>query len=221
MSTIRLWFPPSVLQGQCLNRALFLAFDSVYSITTGAYVSFFQAALAEQFGVRNFASINGLLYMNRGIGMLIETSAARSLIHRHSGPSSYPASSFERTSLLVGCLLVGASMAVSWQGSKPARSPLWPMEDAATKEQNHSGGFISQLSYCNTLRSGMTIEGCWILIRLCGTESSVCIPPSCCALGWTRCQAGLCRSPSHLTRMVRQSLLRQQTTAADVEPLTR
>jgi MFS family permease len=126
MSTIGLWLPSSVLQNQHISRGLFLAFSSIYGITAGAYVSLFPTALAEQFGVQNFASINGLLYMIRGIGTLIGTPVAGSLIHRHSSTSSHLTSSFERTSLMVGCLLFGASMAVSWARIEAGARAHWP-----------------------------------------------------------------------------------------------
>jgi hypothetical protein len=200
MSTIGLWLQSSVLQNQRLNRVLFLAFSSIYSITAGAHASLFPTALAEQFRVQNFVIINGLLYMIRGIGTLVGTPVTGSPIHRHSGPSSHPASSFERTSLMVGCLLVGASMAVTWARIEGGARAYWPAEDVVIGEQNHSGSFISQLPCCNALRSGMTTEGRWILIQLRGTESPVCIPTSCRALSWTRCHADLCRSPSCLNR---------------------
>ena len=130
--TIGLWLPSSVLQQdsnhhQHLSRALFLAFSAVYGVTAGAYVSLFPTALAEQFGVQNFASINGLLYMVRGIGTLVGTPVAGSLIHRHAaGASAHVASSFERTSLMVGCLLVGASVAVSWARIEAGARAHWP-----------------------------------------------------------------------------------------------
>jgi MFS family permease len=126
MSTVGLWLPSSVLQNQNLSRGLFLAFSSIYGITAGAYVSLFPTALAEQFGVQNFASINGLLYMLRGIGTLIGTPVAGSLIHGNSGPSSHLASSFEKTSLMVGCLLFGASLAVSWARIEAGARAHWP-----------------------------------------------------------------------------------------------
>jgi MFS family permease len=94
------------------DKVLFLAFSSIYGVFAGAYVSLFPTALAESFGVQNFASVNGLLYMIRGFGTLIGTPVAGSLIHRQVG--RHMSSSFEKTSLMVGCLLLGASVAVSW-----------------------------------------------------------------------------------------------------------
>ena len=62
------------------------------------------------------------------IGTLVETPVAGSLIHRHTeaGPSGHLASSFERTSLMVGCLLVGASVAVSWARIEAGARAHWP-----------------------------------------------------------------------------------------------
>ncbi|KAI9760960.1 MAG: hypothetical protein M4579_001336 [Chaenotheca gracillima] len=115
ISVMGLWLPSSILSRQLVERGLFIAFASIYGATAGAYVSLFPTALAEQFGIQNFASINGLLYMLRGIGTLVGTPVAGSLINRGSSLSSTEyASSFKRTSLMVGVLLAAASLAILW-----------------------------------------------------------------------------------------------------------
>jgi MFS family permease len=111
-STLALWLPSTLGTNVMTDKVLFLAFSSIYGVFAGAYVSLFPTALAESFGVQNFASVNGLLYMIRGFGTLIGTPVAGSLIHRQVG--RHMSSSFEKTSLMVGCLLLGASVAVSW-----------------------------------------------------------------------------------------------------------
>ncbi|KAI9731624.1 MAG: hypothetical protein M1818_007754 [Claussenomyces sp. TS43310] len=111
MGTFALWLPSSISIGQASQRGLFIAFACIYGLNASAYVSLFPTALAEQFGIQNFASINGLLYMIRGIGTMVGTPAAGALI-RGSGANS--SSSFERTILMVGVFLVGATLAVTW-----------------------------------------------------------------------------------------------------------
>ena len=112
ISTLALWLPSTSGTNAMTDKMLFLAFSSIYGVFAGAYVSLFPTALVESFGVQNFASVNGLLYMIRGFGTLIGTPVAGSLIHRQLG--KHMSSSFEKTSVMVGCLLLGASVAVSW-----------------------------------------------------------------------------------------------------------
>jgi hypothetical protein len=72
--------------------------------------------LAEQFGIRNFASNNGLLYMIRGFGTLVGTSVAGALVPQNTEVRESEIS-FERTFLLVGILLSGATISASWARS--------------------------------------------------------------------------------------------------------
>ena len=58
------------------RKGLFITFTCAYGITASAYVSLFPTALAEQLGVQNISSINGLLYMIRGIGTMVGTPVA-------------------------------------------------------------------------------------------------------------------------------------------------
>lgn len=60
--TFALWLPSSTLLEENARRSLFVAFACLYGFSASAYVSLFPTALAEQFGIQNFASINGLLY---------------------------------------------------------------------------------------------------------------------------------------------------------------
>ena len=125
ISTLGLWLPSCLSMDPHASRGLFVAFSSIYGIFAGAYVSLFPTALAEQFGIQNFASINGLLYMIRGIGTLVGTPVAGSLIHRRSAGSTYLASSFERTSLMVALLLFAASLAVAWARLEAGARANW------------------------------------------------------------------------------------------------
>jgi MFS family permease len=95
------------------HRVLFIVYVCIYGITAGAYVSLFPTALAEQFGVRNYASINGLLYMIRGIGTLVGTPVGGALV-RENEELGMTTMSFDRTFLFVGILLSGATISVAW-----------------------------------------------------------------------------------------------------------
>lgn len=79
---------------------MFLAYVSIYGLTAGAYVPLFPTALAEQFEIRNFGSINGLIYMIRGFGTLIGISIG-GLLTRKTKEFRQAAIGFDKTFLFV------------------------------------------------------------------------------------------------------------------------
>ena len=114
LATLGLWLPSSVAQEQKVGRVLFITFTMLYGVMAGAYVSLFPTALVELFGVQNFTSVNGFLYMLRGIGTLVATPLAGLLIRQGSRDKTSSPISFEKTSIMVGALLAGSSLAVLW-----------------------------------------------------------------------------------------------------------
>ena len=117
ISALALWLPSTSAGGLQMGKALFVAFTVLYSIFAGAYVSLFPTVLAEIFGAQNFTSVNGFLYMLRGLGILIGTPTAGALIRAGSSSSDSSFSSprgYERSSTMVGILLVFATLAVLW-----------------------------------------------------------------------------------------------------------
>lgn len=123
--TLSLWLPSSTILELNVRRGLFLTFTCLYGLTASAYVALFPTALAEQFGIQNFASINGLLYMIRGIGTLVGTPVAGALIHGHETAVMGTMVSFEKTIVLVGVLLVGATFAVAWARAESGVQTGW------------------------------------------------------------------------------------------------
>lgn len=95
------------------SRTLFLAYVTIYGLTAGSYVSLFPTALVEQFGIRDFASINGLLYMIRGFGTLAGTSVGGALI-RSTKDFKHTAIGYDRTFLFVAIMLSGTTISVAW-----------------------------------------------------------------------------------------------------------
>ena len=116
--TLGLWLPSTFTDTtEAQSRVLFVVFAITYGIFAGAYVSLFPTALVELFGVQNFASVNGFLYMVRGFGTLLGTPLAGALIKSRRSMSNstlHAASAYERTAILVGALLAGAALAVLW-----------------------------------------------------------------------------------------------------------
>jgi MFS family permease len=113
-ATFALWFVSNIGMHIDTRRGLFLVYASIYGLTAGAYVSLFPTVLAEQFGIHDFASINGLLYMIRGLGTLIGTSIGAALV---GNAKELSVAGFDRTFLFVGVCLSGATIAVAWARS--------------------------------------------------------------------------------------------------------
>lgn len=113
IAVLALWLPSSLTTSQSSGSALFIVFTVFYGIFASAYVSLFPTSLVELFGVQNFASVNGVLYMVRGFATLLGTPIAGLLIrssrHQQEGPRNY-----ENTSIMVGVLLAAATVAVLW-----------------------------------------------------------------------------------------------------------
>jgi MFS family permease len=113
VATFGLWYISDSQLELHTRRGLLLSYACVYGITAGSFVSLFPIALAEQFGIENFASVSGLLYMIRGIGTLIGTPIGGALV-RHNKVSTETSSRFDRTFLFVAILLSGATISVAW-----------------------------------------------------------------------------------------------------------
>ena len=114
VSTLALWFPSTFVMSKYAGKDLFAAYVVLYSVTAGAYVSLFPTVLVELFGVQHFASINGLLYMLRGVGTLIGTPSAGALIRNNPASTVHFKAAFKSPSLLIGCLLTSATLGCLW-----------------------------------------------------------------------------------------------------------
>lgn len=115
-ATLGLWLPSTFEGGNDKGRGLFIAFAISYGIFAGAYVSLFPTVIAEVFGVQNFASVNGFLYMVRGFGTLLGTPLAGALIRASTGSPNFLHASmgYEKSSVMVGTLLAAATVSVLW-----------------------------------------------------------------------------------------------------------
>ena len=129
-TALGLWFPSTRagqegdgegVSGNGRARALFVAFAVLYGVFAGAYVSLFPTVLVELFGMQNFASVNGFLYMVRGFGTLLGTPVAGALIHSGGarvavgfGRGGRAAEEYAKSSVMVGALLAAATVSVLW-----------------------------------------------------------------------------------------------------------
>lgn len=90
-----------------IQQVLIVLYACVYGAAAGAYVSLFPTALLENFRPVDFAKVSGLLYMIRGLGTLVGTPLGGTMVRYGADSTRY--SSFDRTFLLVGFLLLGAT----------------------------------------------------------------------------------------------------------------
>ena len=97
---------------QTSGKALFIAFAILYGTFASAYVSLFPTSIVELFGAAQFASVNGSLYMVRGIATLIGTPLAGFLV-RNSMETASP-KTYRNTAVMAGVLWAGAAIAVGW-----------------------------------------------------------------------------------------------------------
>ncbi|KAK9801528.1 putative MFS general substrate transporter [Seiridium cardinale] len=109
--TVGFWVPSTVYGSTNDSGGLFIAFAVLYGLFASAYVSLFPASLVEIFGVQHFASVNGVLYMVRGMATLVGTPVGGALIRSGTtiGPQAYI-----NMAILVSVLLFAATAAVSW-----------------------------------------------------------------------------------------------------------
>lgn len=123
VSTLGLWFPSTNTTDRGAGMALFAIYVVMYSVTAGAYVALFPTVLIELFGVQHFASVNGLLYMLRGLGTLAGTPGAGALIRNRSEPGVRSKMAFTNPSLLIGSLLASATIGCVWVRIEAMQQP--------------------------------------------------------------------------------------------------
>ncbi|ORY22845.1 major facilitator superfamily domain-containing protein [Naematelia encephala] len=107
-----LWLPSSLCNQVAVGRGLFITYSVTYGIFASPYVSLFPTSLVELFGPANFASVNGALYMARGLGTLVGTPTAGVLIR--SSLDTVSPEAYWRMVLLVTALLGAAAAAALW-----------------------------------------------------------------------------------------------------------
>jgi MFS family permease len=126
ITALGLWLPSTLSGGDRDGKNLFVAFAILYGIFAGAYISLFPTALVELFGVQHFASVNGFLYMARGLAALVGTPVAGVLIRGSSAAGAqgdlWTAKAYLKTSILIGALLTGATVGVAWMRIEAAIS---------------------------------------------------------------------------------------------------
>ncbi|KAJ6006021.1 hypothetical protein N7451_003965 [Penicillium sp. IBT 35674x] len=115
IATFALWLP-ATFAGTTISikagEVLFIFFVIFYGAFGSAYISLFPASLIELFGVQNFTSVNGALYLIRGMGALLGTPLTGLLLPGQSALSGV--SVYWRATMTAGVLLFAASMATLW-----------------------------------------------------------------------------------------------------------
>lgn len=111
--TLSCWVPSTYLGDTAVSCNLFIAFTVLYGIFASAYIALFPTSLVELFGTENFASVNGVLYMVRGIATLIGTPIGSAMV-LSSGDKTPRPGDYTGMAILTGGLLIAASFAVIW-----------------------------------------------------------------------------------------------------------
>ncbi|RAO73331.1 uncharacterized protein BHQ10_009343 [Talaromyces amestolkiae] len=118
ISALVFWVPSTLLpfaSHQEASRGLFIAFTIFYGVFASAYVALFPTSLVELFGPQNFASVNGFLYMLRGIATMIGTPVSGLLIRGSAtAAGALTPRMYEGMSLLVTILLFATAFSVVW-----------------------------------------------------------------------------------------------------------
>ncbi|KAK9454380.1 MFS general substrate transporter [Dipodascopsis uninucleata] len=127
ISALGFWLPSTLGGVSTRSQDLFITFVIIYGIFASAYVSLFPTCLFELFGAQNFTSVNGVLYMVRGMASMIGTPVGGVLIR--STTNGFTPKAFVNMSLLVSVLLFAASAAVFWVRMEimvgPSGSVVW------------------------------------------------------------------------------------------------
>lgn len=95
---------------EATGTRLWLAFIVLYSVTAGGYYALFPATIADVFGIRSYAAVNGFIYFVRGCGTMLGSPVGGVLIHEHGGSSSSRA--YGDVVVWDGALLVGSALCV-------------------------------------------------------------------------------------------------------------
>ncbi|KAI9374490.1 major facilitator superfamily domain-containing protein [Aspergillus egyptiacus] len=104
-------------------NGLFIVFTILYGAFASAYISLFPASLIELFGVQHFTSVNGALYLIRGMGALIGTPLTGMLIPNSAALTS--SHIYERAGIVSGALLMAATLACIWVRIEASLGSTW------------------------------------------------------------------------------------------------
>ncbi|OJJ30974.1 hypothetical protein ASPWEDRAFT_119165 [Aspergillus wentii DTO 134E9] len=121
---------PSMFSGSTISHSsaegLFITFTVLYGAFASAYISLFPASLIELFGVKNFTSVNGALYLIRGMGALIGTPLTGLLIPESEALTS--SITYERAGIVVGVLLFAATVSCAWVRIEAMAGSPWKLK---------------------------------------------------------------------------------------------
>ncbi|WPG97473.1 Hypothetical protein R9X50_00024900 [Acrodontium crateriforme] len=96
------------------QRKLLLVYSALYGASAGAYVALLPTTLVEQFGLDGFAKVNSVVYLCRGLGSLVGTWVAGSLVLAHLKAKVHESVDFFFSFLFVGISLSVAAALVLW-----------------------------------------------------------------------------------------------------------
>ncbi|CAK7265724.1 hypothetical protein SEPCBS57363_001729 [Sporothrix epigloea] len=89
---------------------LWLAFIVLYSVAAGGYYALFPATIADVFGIRSYAAVNGFIYFVRGCGTMLGSPVGGILLSAKAGGTS--SSNYSSVVVWDGALLVSSAVCV-------------------------------------------------------------------------------------------------------------
>ncbi|KAH8585827.1 major facilitator superfamily domain-containing protein [Bisporella sp. PMI_857] len=118
MVSIFAFWLTSVVQA---SSSLWYGFIVIYNIAAGGYYALFPATIAEVFGIRQYAAVNGFIYFIRGLATMFGSPVGGQLLGRIAdGPGAYV-----KVVYWDGALLLGATACVAGVRWTDARGKGW------------------------------------------------------------------------------------------------
>lgn len=114
LGSLIFWLPSTQVTALASGRGLFIAYSIVYGFFASPYVSLFPTTLVEVFGIQYFASVNGALYMARGLATLVGTPVAGALIKHNGVAGMVMPEGYLGMTIFISLLLGGAAGGVWW-----------------------------------------------------------------------------------------------------------
>lgn len=107
ISTLAFWLSSVLILGNGA-KGLWLAFIVFYGIAGGGYNALFPTMVAEVFGMRSYASVNGFMYFVRGLGAMVGSPVGGKLL----GSGESRLDSWKGVVLFDAALLAGAAFCI-------------------------------------------------------------------------------------------------------------
>ena len=87
---------------------LWFAFIAVYSVASGGYYALFPATIADVFGIRSYAAVNGFIYFIRGLGTMVGSPVGGVLLGKGMSAGEVRVKGYARVVYWDGALMLAS-----------------------------------------------------------------------------------------------------------------